>query len=361
MTESVLVVGGYGDVGAHLSAELHRGGHPVTIAGRSAERATAQARALGAGASARALDVDDAAAVRAALHGVDVVIGCIDQRSPHLLEEAIARGLTYLDVTAGRRFIEAGLASSGRAERTGARVLLASGLTPGLINVMAAACSDAVGGARAIETHALFGAGDAYGGAALRFMLAAVPVPYRVTIDGAPRTVRCLEGRKRVVFPPPFGARTLRRFAYPDQFFYPRTLGVHTSVSWFALDPAWVTAATVLACRLGGRAALRSSAVRERLRRGFEAASPRFTGRDSLAFVVEARGPAGEATAAVVGRGEGRGTAISAARMLDQLLRPGDVPPGVHLPEQVVRREVYLPAMAARGWSVEVTRPRSPR
>ena len=354
MTKPILIVGGYGDVGGHLGVELTATGCPhIRVAGRSVEKAREMAASLGAEAEWVRVDVDDADSVRSALEGVSAVVSCIDQEQPHLLRGAVAKGLPHVDVTAGREFIEMGLELADEAKRTGARVLLGSGLTPGLINVMAKVCSERVGGAQEIHTHGLFSAGDAYGVAALRFMLKVIPEPYVIRERGAPRTAWCFGEHKRVTFPAPAGKRRVYHFAYPDQFFYPRTLGAETSVSWFALDPPWVTRTNALFVRLLGRRLLRSEAMRERCLRVFNAAGSRYAGQDSLMFRVEAQGPAGDAGAHVAGHGEGKGTAVSTALMLHQVLDE-TIPAGVWLPEEAIDSGRYLAAMAERGWRVDV-------
>ena len=356
MTKPILIVGGYGDVGGHLGAELVAANYPpIRVAGRSEDKARQMASSLGSNAEWGRVDVNNAASVHAALDEVSGVVSCIDQEEPHLLKAALAKGLPYVDVTAGRDFIETGLALAGEAKRTGARVLLGSGLTPGLINVMAKVCSERAGGAHEIHTHGLFSAGDAYGMAALRFMLQMIPKPYVIREHGVPRTVWCFGEHKQVTFPAPAGKRRVYHFAYPDQFFYPRTLGAETSVSWFALDPPWVTRTQALFVRLVGRRVLRSEAMRERCLKIFNAAGSRYAGQDALMFRVEAHGPKGAANAHVSGRGEGKGTAISTALMLREVLDDSQrMPAGVWLPEQVINTERYLPAMAARGWRVEM-------
>ncbi|MDP6977191.1 MAG: SDR family NAD(P)-dependent oxidoreductase [Myxococcota bacterium] len=356
MTRAILIVGGYGDVGGLLAAELVAAGHSVVVAGRNEDKARTMAASLGDLAGWCRVDVDDADMVAAALDGVAAAIGCIDQRDCHLLRGAVERGLVYVDVTAGRQFIEAGLALMPEACSTGARVLLGAGLTPGLINVMARACADAVGAAREVHTHGLFSAGDVYGRAALRFMLAAIPEPYPITDNGASRLVRCYDASKKVDFSKSVGARRVWRFAYPDQFFYPRTLGAHTSVSWFSLDPPWVGRLNAVMVGLGGRFFLRSRRVREGALRMFEAVGSRYQGQDALSFAVEVSGPEGTARATVSGHGEGPGTAISAALMFRTIWDGQSVPAGVWLPEQVIDVGDFFPAMSARGWHVEVGR-----
>ncbi len=357
MDDVILIVGGYGDVGAFLCAELVAAGYQhIRVAGRSEHKARKLADSLGEHGSWVTMDVHDAASVDRALEGVGTVIGCIDQQEFHLLNAVVARGLRYVDITAGREFITAGLDLADEAKRTGARVLLAAGLTPGLINVMVRKCADAVGGAQEVHTHGLFNTGDTYGVAAVRFMLLAIPKPYVITENGQDRVVRCFGDHRTVVFPEPAGERRVYHFAYPDQFFYPLTLGATTSTSWFAMEPPWVTQTIALLLRLGGRHLLRLKPVQWLYLRMFGLTSSLQRGEDQLMFSVIVTGPDGSMWAGVKGSGEGPGTATSAGLMVRELIENSNVSPGVWLPEQVIPLDTYLPAMAERGWKVE-TRP----
>ncbi len=353
MSEVILIVGGYGDVGAFLGLELVAAEHHcIRVAGRSEQKARAMAEKLGDKADWVVMDVHDPASVDAALEGVGTVVGCIDQREYYLLNAAVQRGLRYVDVTASREFIEAGLALADTARDSGARVLLAAGLTPGLINMMARRCADAVGGAQEVHTHGLFSTGDTFGLAAVRFMLQVMAKPYTIMDSGHERVVHCFEACREVNFPAPVERRRVFLYAYPDQFFYPRTLGATTSTSWFAMEPAWVTTTIAWMLRLGGRSMLRFKAVQGLLLRIFNLTSRLQRGEDRLMFSVEVTGPDGTCWAGVCGHGEGVGTAISAGLMLRELLEGDKVPPGVWLPEQVIPLDTYLPAMADRGWNV---------
>ena len=94
-----MITGGYGTVGRRVAADLAPDypGH-VIVAGRSAEKAAQLAVELGHGIRGRRVDVGDPDSIEAVLHGVGVVMSCIDQPELHLLRAAIARGLAYTDI-----------------------------------------------------------------------------------------------------------------------------------------------------------------------------------------------------------------------------------------------------------------------
>jgi saccharopine dehydrogenase (NAD+, L-lysine forming) len=139
-TGAILIVGGYGVVGARIAAALAPDcPHRVILAGRSVERAQAAASALGHGTRGRAIDVAVPASIDAALFGVGAVVSCIDQPGRLLLHAAIERGLRYTDITPHLCELGRGAAYEqidARARACGARVVLGTGIVPGISNVM---------------------------------------------------------------------------------------------------------------------------------------------------------------------------------------------------------------------------------
>src|SRR5689334_8475387 len=97
---AILIVGGYGVVGRRIAAELAVD-HPgrVVVAGRDARKADAAAAAIGHAARGRRIDVRSGPSIEDALEDVQLVVSCVDQPGRPLLHAAIARGLSYTDVT----------------------------------------------------------------------------------------------------------------------------------------------------------------------------------------------------------------------------------------------------------------------
>src|SRR5512144_1868324 len=82
-------------------------------------------------------------------------MSCIDQPRRRLLHAAIERGLRYTDITPhlvqlGRGDAYEKIGTAARA--SGARLVLGTGIVPGISNVIVRALADALGGADVIET-----------------------------------------------------------------------------------------------------------------------------------------------------------------------------------------------------------------
>src|SRR5262245_41297912 len=161
MTEQgILIAGGYGVVGQRIAADLGPD-YEVIVAGRHLELAKATAAAIGHGVRSREIDVTVEASIRTALEGIATIVSCIDQPRRGLLHVAIERGLQYTDVTPhltelGRGAEYEEIVAAARA--SGARVVLGTGIVPGISNVMVRAVANTLGGADVIETSLLLSA-----------------------------------------------------------------------------------------------------------------------------------------------------------------------------------------------------------
>ena len=192
----ILVAGGYGEVGRHVAADLAPR-HPgrVVLAGRNPAHAADLCRTLGFGVRGRAMDVRNAESVRTALRGVSTVVSCIDQPERHLLHAAVEAGVGYTDVTPHLMALRAGglfEALHTKARASGARVIAAAGIVPGISSMMARAGAARVATVESIQTALLLSAGDRYGPAALTYMLEEVAHSFPVLVDGRAREVVAL-------------------------------------------------------------------------------------------------------------------------------------------------------------------------
>jgi hypothetical protein len=192
----------------------------VIVAGRHLEHANATAAAIGHGARGCEIDATAASSIATALEGIATVVSCIDQPQRGLLRAAIERGLRYTDITP--HLVELGRGAAyeeldAAARASGARVVLGTGIIPGISNVIVRAVADSLGGADVIETSLLLSASDASGPASFDYFLQELTMPFELHVDGADRPARAFSDPRVIEFPPPFGPRSAYLFPFSDQ------------------------------------------------------------------------------------------------------------------------------------------------
>ena len=181
----VVVLGGYGHYGRYVARQLAERDIVTTlvVAGRSLEKAQAQADLLGAKAVAGRVDLFEKADVPEAVRGADLVVNATGP--DHLtvipaLRLAIAAGADYCDLNISWRATEEALAMSQDAAAAGITAITGIGAFPGLFSLLAmqgvgrfdqvktlrlgycmsvqAAFGDSLGGAPAHTSHQEIGA-----------------------------------------------------------------------------------------------------------------------------------------------------------------------------------------------------------
>ena len=345
----ILITGGYGTVGRRVAADLAPD-YPdrVVVAGRSTEKAARLAAELGHGVRGRRVDVGEPDSVEAALDGVGVVMSCIDQPEPHLLRSAIGRGLAYTDIAPHLMTRRPTEAMKAEAAQRGARIVLGSGLAPGISSLLAR-LADRLGAVEGVEVGVFLSVGDIYGPASRTYLMEEIALPYAVYIEGREMPTRPFGGYARVKFPPPLGKRMAYLFPFSDQVFFPKTLGAHTALSRLALEPAWLGALLAVLARLRVTTMLgRRGGAEERVRRLNAWLRRRYEGRDWYGVAVEVEGARGRVRASLVGRGQALGTATGAAAVVRALAEEEVRQPGIRLAEEVVAPESFFAHLAAR-------------
>jgi saccharopine dehydrogenase-like NADP-dependent oxidoreductase len=356
----ILIVGGYGVVGRRIAAQLT----PlfpgrVVIAGREKRRAEALSHELGHGTRARRIDVEDLATIGPALDGVGTVMMCVVQRELHLLRSSIASGVAYTDITPRLAFWQTGDEMAAEARRTGARIVLGAGLSPGISNMMAQKLAKTVGRVDRIETSILLSLCDEYGPDSLHHVLDAITQPFNVLEDGHRHDAVPFSDGTRVRFPEPIGPRTAYLFPWSDVVYYPKTLGARTSLGRFALEPAWAGRLAALLVRAGARRWLKSSGFLGSSRRGIDRLKHLYADQNQFALVVTVEGNSRVMRMSLAGRRQADVTAAGAAEIA-RALAAGEVEQaGVWLPEEVISHERFFAALATLGWkpSIEESTP----
>jgi hypothetical protein len=327
----VLVVGGYGAVGAVVTCQLAE-----WLPGRVVPGGRNEARARRHGGVR--VDVGDPAGFRQVLDelgDVAAVVLCVEPADAAVARSCLERGIHLVDVGATPGLLDAVAALHGPAVAAGATAVLSVGVAPGLTNLLARRAHDAVGGAERLDLTVLLGTGERHGADAVRWTVAGLAEP--VTARPA-RTVL-----------PGYGARTAHPFPFSDQHTLPRTLGVPEATTRLCLDSRSLTAALFALRRTG----LLRGARRPGLRRLLTAAFSRVhLGGDGFALRADARRGDRHAAYALTGRQQSRVSGLVAAYVIRELLTGSGVPAGVHHIEQLPALADLPERLAAHGVTV---------
>ena len=356
-TPGILIAGGYGVVGQRIAAELAPD-YRVIVAGRRLEHAEATAAAIGHGVCGRQLDATSEASIAAALADIALIVSCIDQPQRGLLHAAIARGLRYTDITP--HLVELGRGAAyeeigATARASGARIVLGTGIVPGISNVIVRAVADRLGGAEVIETSLLLSASDAAGPAAFDYFLQELTMPFEVHLDGADRPARAFSDPRLIEFPPPFGLRSAYLFPFSDQVLYPRTMGARTAVTRLAIEPAGLGRLLGAAVRLGAARLVARERVRNLLTRRRSDRLPSEGRRFALRVDLHHHGRSAHAT--LVGDAQADAAAAGASAIVRSMMEGEISEPGAWMPEQVTNPPEFFVRLAKLGLKVDLPAP----
>ncbi|MFB7171926.1 saccharopine dehydrogenase NADP-binding domain-containing protein [Streptomyces sp. NPDC056254] len=323
----VLVVGGYGAVGATVTSTLAEW-FPgrVVPSGRDAVKA----RRLG-GVRVDAGDLAGFRQVLDELGDVRAVVLCIEPEDAGLARICLERGIHLVDVGATHRLLEKVTDLNGLAAAAGATAVLSVGVAPGLTNLLARRVNDAVGGADRIDLTVLLGAGERHGTDAVRWTVAGLSTP--------------VTARPNQLALPGFGLRTAHSFPFSDQYTLRRTLGVPEVTTRLCLDSRPLTAALFALRRAGLLRGARGARQQQLLTSAF---SRVHLGGDRFAVRADAYRGDHHATLALTGQGQSRATGLVAAHVVRALFTRG-VPAGVHHVEQLTALAELPEQLAAHG------------
>jgi saccharopine dehydrogenase-like NADP-dependent oxidoreductase len=359
MTEGILIAGGYGVVGQRIAAELAPD-YPVIVAGRHLEQAKVVAAAIGHGVRGRAIDVTAGASIAAALEGIATVVSCIDQPGRGLLHAAIERGLRYTDITP--HLVELGRGAAyeeidAAARASGSRVVLGTGIVPGISNVIVRAIADSLDGADVIETSLLLSASDVTGPASFDYFLKELTMPFDVHVSGADRPARPFSDPRVTEFPAPFGPRFAYLFPFSDQLLYPRTMGAQTVLSRLAIEPARLGRLLAALVRVGATRLVAPESVRRALTRS----RPHHAQTEDTRFAlrVDVIHDGRPAYATLVGGAQADAAAAGASGTVRALMEGRVSEPGAWMPEQVINPSHFFSHLGKHGLTVELHSPLS--
>lgn len=231
-TSRILVLGGAGEMGSVAVADLiERTEHEVTIGDIRPDAALALLRRLGAPERVVRVDVEDPAALAAALADADVVLNATYMRhNVAVTDAAIAAGVHLVDLGSYWPATLQQLDRHRLAEDVGCRIVPGCGVAPGLTNVLARLGADQLDSVDAIRiysyiTHPLWTSP----GTVVTRLDASTGMSVACQ-NGALVERRPFSGQERVAFPEPYGEQEVHIVPHPEPVTLPRYVDVKNVV-----------------------------------------------------------------------------------------------------------------------------------
>ena len=336
MNNRILIVGGYGAVGRHISATLAET-HPnrVIVAGRDFEKAKDFSLSLNSGVIPLQFDIFSVQDGDTLLNGIFLVIMCIDQKNSNFVKQCIYKGIHYIDISATYDFLASIELLNENAVQHNSTVMLSIGTVPGISNLLASHCKNLYPEIRDVEIFVLLGLGEAHGEAAIRWSLDQLDSQFFIQKNGSLMQAQSFEDGKSTLFPGSMIQRMTYRFNFSDQHVITKTLNLESASTRICFDSKAMTYLYTLLKKFGFGRLLKRKHVQNlviRLLRSF-----RF-GSNQVAVKVEARIHPNEEpvyACSIHGNEEARITGLVAAMVADRVME-SKLPHGVFHIEQCI-------------------------
>lgn len=239
MTSRVLIIGGYGNFGTFISRSLaHEKDLQLIIAGRSADRATAFAKQLGAEPPAKgvALDINQDLTGALAVIEPDIVIhtsGPFQSQNHFVAEACVQQGCHYIDLADGREFVAGISELDHQAKDKGILVISGGSSVPCLTSAIVDHYKPEFGKIEALDYGITTAQKTTPGPATTAAILSYTGRPFTTLIDGDMRDIFGWQGLRARKYPGA-GWRLLGNCNVPDLTLFPKRYPDLKTVRFYA-------------------------------------------------------------------------------------------------------------------------------
>lgn len=208
MRKKILVLGGYGTVGARISRSL--AADPLiecVIVGRRTGPGRSLAKELDA--AFLQVDINDPPTLSAAVSGAFAVVdacGPYEGRDARVAELCIEQGVHYVDIADAGAYVNAMVGLGAKAKRRGCRIVTGASTLPAIAGVLIDACAEGLDEIEELHVHVAL-SGAPLGPAAMRVLLNGAGAPLRIKDNGGWRDTFGWSEPERVTLPAPLGRR----------------------------------------------------------------------------------------------------------------------------------------------------------
>lgn len=220
---TVCVLGGHGNFGRRISAELSgRPGLSVRVAGRDASAGSKFADSIGA--TFHLCDLREPAQLRGAIEGAQVVVdaaGPFQNRDYAVARQCIEMGIHCIDLADARGYVTGIEALDAQAAERQTMVASGASSVPAVTSAMIDRLTPQFGRISDISAALTSGNRHPRGPATLAAALASVGRPFNITMNGREKTVHGWSDGRRIEFPRPVGTREGYLLDVPDVALFP--------------------------------------------------------------------------------------------------------------------------------------------
>lgn len=252
MSQKVLILGGRGQIGRSITADLlaHTSAH-ITMTGRARTVNHPLLERSGSRLQYLSLDLADYSHLVQAIAVSELVIHCAGpfrQRDASVLKICIEQGVNYVDVSDDRVFTQAALSQGAASQAAGVTAVINTGVFPGISNSMVRQLVEQLETPDEIHiSYVVAGSGGA-GVTVMRTTFLNIQHLFDAWLEGRWKQVKPYSGVEQVDFPAPFGTTNVYWFDMPESFTLAQTFPVKTVTTKFGTFPdfynrlTWMTA-----------------------------------------------------------------------------------------------------------------------
>ena len=237
MRRSILIIGGYGEVGktaAHYLARFYPGN--VVVAGRRFEMAEAFAESTHGAVRPMRLDINHLPDAQQYLRGVGTVVSCVERSGDSVVRACLDWDVNYTEAATSFECLDEILRLREYCSTSRASVLAGAGLIPGLSGVLAAHLAGSVRQVRDATTYVMLGSGDLHGVDAVRWLLEYMDRRFTIQTSEGLKEVESITSPKKVRFPTEKRWRSAYRFDFADQHVLLETVHAESASTYLCFD-----------------------------------------------------------------------------------------------------------------------------
>lgn len=248
MSDKILIVGGYGQVGKYVTLELvNVFPKNVIVAGRNLEKANAFAQENDNLFETLKLNIYDKDSFSASIVNVKIAIMCLSPNNNDFAKYCIENGIHYIDISPSNDVAKNIEKFKVEAENNHSTSVLGVGLSPGLSNLLVKKLNQNVTVLEKVNINLMLGLGEAHGQDGIKWLLDNIKSDFTVNNIKIKPFGKC----KKAIFNEPLGKRSVYPFNLADQYIVSKTQKIKNVLSYFCYDSKITTVLLSLLKNLG--------------------------------------------------------------------------------------------------------------